>query len=133
MKKLASVSISFCFSIIACNSKYIAAKNVGTNNCIDLLTNYSHYWIQDSLGKNGFRELLAEAHLSKCNFIGFKWSEISPLLGKPNFTFTHASEFHYRYRLNNYSDDLGAPGTLNLEIFVDDNIITSFKVDHVDG
>ena len=77
--------------------------------------------------------MLAEVHLSKRNLIGLKWSDISPLLGKPNSTFMNERELHYRYRLNNYSDDLGAPGALNLEIFVNNNIITSFKVDHVDG
>lgn len=38
-------------------------------NCLAKLKEYSKYWIQDSLAKNGFRNLFAEAYLLKCTSV----------------------------------------------------------------
>ena len=129
------ICLCLLFFFCAYQNKITIPPSQSTNNdsCIENLKRYSYYWINDSVGENGFRELFAEEKLGGCKFSGFQWSTMSHYLGKPNFTFSDGILIHYRYRLNNYTDDLGAPGNMFLEIFVAKGIITSFKVMRVDG
>lgn len=68
-----------------------------------------YYWSSDSLGKNGFRMVVADL-LVKCKcYIGLNWAEIEKKLGKPNFdepfdggrlkTYTLSPEYQYLYIL----------------------------------
>lgn len=127
--------ISILVLYLSCTDKLRVSPSQtdGKYECIELLKKYQHYWVDDSIGKNGFRELFSEMVLRNCKFSGTRWSNVSEYLGKPNFTFINNSSTHYRYRLNNFTSDLGAPGNMFLEVFVKDDIITSFKVDMVDG
>lgn len=130
--------IIYCaFLSSSCQRQLLLIKdpnnNVSANNCLDLLKEYKYYWIADSLGKNGFRHLLGEKLLNACKFSGTKWSVISEYLGKPNYTDNYDNFVHYRYRLNNFTENLGAPGNLFLEVLVTNGIIKSFTIKLVDG
>ncbi len=37
------------------------------DTCINILKGYSDYWKKDSIGENGFRELLGDRVLIKCD------------------------------------------------------------------
>jgi hypothetical protein len=48
------------------------AKKISNIECLELLKEYQHFWIRDSLAKNGFRELFSREFLKNCDFTGFK-------------------------------------------------------------
>jgi len=123
------------FSIaISLSCTHIEAQtNSKGEDCIELIKEYSHYWIKDNQGKNGFRDLFGKKYFQDCNLNGYSWGLIAKHLGKPNYTVKGEKFILYRYRLNNFTKDLGAPGNLFLEIFVSDGKITKFRVLDVDG
>lgn len=51
--------------------------------CIRFLREYSKFWKQDSLGKNGFRKIAAEKVIKKCNKCELDSSDVYNLLGNP--------------------------------------------------
>jgi len=104
-----------------------------TAECVELLHYYSDYWIADSAAKSGFRELLADKFLRGCSLENSKWDNISTYLGRANFILKGENHTLYRYRLNNYSEDLRAPGNMFLDIKVKDGVIINFAVRTMDG
>jgi hypothetical protein len=103
------------------------------DQCLYSLQRHSHYWIKDSLGDYGFREIYADSHLKNCDFTGKPWSEIRQYLGNPNYTIKDDTVIIYRYRLNHYSEDYKEVGTGLLEVRVKKGITILFDVWYVDG
>ncbi|SRR6266508_574639 len=121
-------------SIYLFSQKINAQEGGLKSDCFSYLEVYSNYWKKDNLGKNGFRELMANQILNKCDFVGEKWSNLSKLLGHSNFVLKKFGSIVYRYRLNYVSKDIKAIGTLILEIAINDKgLITQFSVTSVDG
>jgi hypothetical protein len=101
---------------------------------IELLHDYHAQWINDSLAKNGFRQLLANEFLSKCNFEGMKWALLQKYFGKPSYIWDRDSSIRYKYRASYFSDEnYGAPGNLYVEIEVKNGVIIIFRVYEIDG
>lgn len=104
------------------------------DTCLNLLGSYSNYWKKDSIGDNGFRELLGYRVINSCDCTNRKWKYVFELLGNPNFIYLEANQTKYRYRLNNYNNDIKHPGTLLLDIFVNqEGVIVKFSIWEVDG
>ena len=135
MARISFLGTAILLLLLSCNSSRSQSQQMppNFNECEQWFKVYSHYWTNDSLGKNGFREIFADRILRGCNFVGTKWDKISGFLGKPNFSFKEDQQLHYRYRLNNYTDYLAAPGNMFLEIYIKDEIIIIFKVETIDG
>lgn len=136
IKKLVMAIILLPFLFIQCTPKIQYNKVVKdslSSNCYEILKDYQFYWKNDSLGKNGFRHLLGDKHLKNCSVIGGDWDTLFKYLGKPNIIIMGKSDTFYRYRLNNFTEDLGAPGNLFLEISVQGGKVTTFAVVMVDG
>lgn len=103
------------------------------DSCLSILEWYSNYWRNDSLGKNGFRELYGQFILKDCNCKGRKWNIVRKYLGSPNQSGIMEDKHIYRYRLNYFSTSWDI-GTGILEIVVDSQgIIRQFIVYEVDG
>jgi len=103
------------------------------SECLYSLQGYSHYWIKDSLGDYGFREIYADTYLKQCDFTGVSWSEIHQYLGKTNYTVINDTITIYRYRLNHYSENYKDIGTGLLEVRVKKGVIILYDVWYVDG
>jgi len=104
------------------------------DSCLSILEQYNHYWTNDSLGKNGFRELYGHFILKDCNCRGKQWNIVRSYLGRPNQSFILNGKHRYRYRLNYYSTEMNEVGTELLDIDVDSQgIITFFALWAVDG
>lgn len=114
---------------------YAQDKNwTNKDSCYSCLEIYSKYWKKDNLGKNGFRELMANTVLSKCQFKGHNWNDLSKFLGAPNFKFNNSNTLTYRYRLNYPSSDVKAIGTMLLDIQISKTgQILKFSIFSVDG
>lgn len=104
------------------------------DSCFSNLEAYSHYWKIDSLGKNGFRQLMADRILTKCYFQGEKWKNVYKYFGNPNFKYNSDGNKTYRYRLNYQSKDITMVGTMLLDIEVDKTgVIVRFSIFFIDG
>ncbi|MFK7908922.1 MAG: hypothetical protein AB8B69_27585 [Chitinophagales bacterium] len=63
----------------------------------------SVYWRKDSIGNDGIRRLLYATQLAAFDFEGKAlWSDIEPLLGKPNYIDEDSIFIDYYYNLTNY-------------------------------
>ena len=135
MKRMFLKIIVLLFYLTACQRSVFGQSLISKGDtCLSILKSYSAYWKKDSLGDNGFRELLGYRVLMNCDCKGEKWETVLEYLGRPGFEYPDKSKTEYRYRLNYYSDDITLPGTLLLDVTVDKNgMITSFMVWEVDG
>lgn len=134
MKTILIIPAIIVYALTACKTSAQVYSSPKTDTCINILKSYSHYWKKDSLGDNGFRELLSEKVLRECNCKGREWKKILEYLGKPSSTHAFGEETEYRYRLNHFSNDVKMPGTLFLDISVNkEGIVTYFYVREVDG
>lgn len=124
--------IFFSMLLVSCNRNIYPTK-LPLTDCKELLKHYSSYWVKDSLGLNGFRVLLAAEFLSSCNFKDSKWSDIAHLMGQANVIRITENKTHLRYKLNGIQNKPEQFGNYILEIFVKDDIITTFFVRLVDG
>lgn len=137
MKQIILIPLSSLLVVIACQ-RHVSSQprtSIKIDTCLNILKAYSAYWKKDSLGENGFRELLGERVLMNCDCKDRKWSIVLEYLGKPDFTYNKDGKIiEYRYRLNRYSEDIKHPGTLLLDIDVNEaGMITSFLLWEVDG
>ena len=133
VKRLIVVSILFS---VSCGSKslFCQEKNATNDRCLSYLYTYSRYWKLDSLGKNGFRELMSDVVLKECHFKGDKWTDIKKYLGKPNSRFSLNGHQYYRYRLNYQSKSIKDIGTRLVDFEVDNSgLIVGFSIFSVDG
>ena len=130
---LLGVLVFYSLSSVCQQTKQTKSKK-DTVYCIYNLKRYKDYWLQDSLAKNGFREIFASKVLTECPFEGIKWSTISEYFGKPDWSYPHSNEKRilYRYRLNHYMDDIHVPGTMLLDIDVRNDLIVGFYVYSID-
>jgi hypothetical protein len=137
MKQIVLIPLSSLLVLIACQRHVSSQPRTSSkiDTCLNILKAYSAYWKKDSLGENGFRELLGERVLMNCDCKGRNWSIVLGYLGKPDFTYKKVDKIiEYRYRLNRHNEDIKHPGTLLLDIKVDETgVITSFLLWEVDG
>ena len=129
------IALLFIINLYSSEDLYGQEKNwTNKDSCFSYLNIYSNYWKKDSLGKNGFRQLMADFVLKNCHFEGEKWKDINKYLGNPNFIFNLNGKRFYRYRLNYQSKDIKAIGTVLLDIGVEKTgLIVSFSISSVDG
>jgi hypothetical protein len=134
MNRSASITISVAFALLflffSCKSAGSSRKEEKQEDCLETIKYYSEFWIRDSLGKNGFRQLYGTSILKKCNLEGKKWSEISVYFGKPNKQYTNWDRNRYLFRLDHYAEDMFIPGTLLLDVDTRKDTIRSFQVRH---
>jgi hypothetical protein len=102
-------------------SNYSPPKNdsLSVYKCISLLSQGRDYWINDSLGKTGYRYLLAFEFLRKCSFVNIKWDQISYFFGKAGFVSEKGNMIRYKYILSR---------DYFLEINITDGIITKSEI-----
>lgn len=123
-----SVAIAFLALLVGCKSAGLSSNEVKKEDCLETIKYYSQFWIGDSLGKNGFRQLYGTTILKKCNLVGKKWSDLAVYFGKPNSKFTNWDRTRYVFRLDHYDEDMYIPGTLLLYVDTQRDTIRSFEV-----
>lgn len=132
---LITAAITLCL-LMSCQRKALSQTPIKSkvDSCLNILRAYSNYWKKDSISETGFRELLGYRVLVNCDCKNRLWKDIGELLGKPNYTYTEKNNTKYRYKLNNYSNDIKHPGTLLLDIIVNvEGVVILFSVWEVDG
>ena len=136
MKALLTTAIIILCILISCQRKALSQTTPESkvDSCLNILRAYSAYWKKDSIAENGFRELLGYRVLINCDCKNRMWKDVGELLGKPSFIYSEKDKTTYRYRLNNYSNDIKHPGTLLLDVTVNaEGVVTFFAVWEVDG
>jgi len=120
-----------------CKVELISIEEYKQNDdpCIEKLMDYHPLWICDSLAMHGFRQLLTNEFLSKCNLEGKKWSGVEKYFGKPNYSIAHEdSATTYRYRASYFKEgDENGPGNLFVEFRIKNGVIIKFNVYEIDG
>lgn len=94
--------------------------------CVNILRYYSRYWIADTVGESGFRELFVQYLKVKCSVIGMQWDSLANSFGKPNREIKSDHEAIYIYKLTHF---IGGENLYNSELYirVDKNgIVRSF-------
>lgn len=103
-------------------------------NTRTLLGEYSHFWIKDSTGSNGFRLLFARQLIKKCKLNGHLWTTAETYFGKPNHTKQlDASSILYLYDL--VKADYMAIDAMYLVIRINaaTGKIMNIRIDELDG
>ena len=125
------VLVILIFLQTSASSQYPRNK---VDTCLNLLGDYSNYWKKDSLGENGFRELLGHKVLKNCNCEGRLWKDVKEHLGTPNFSYPDGERVFYSYRLNHFTKDIKDIGTFLLDVVVNkEGVIVHFIVWEGDG
>ena len=92
---------SFFLTCLSTQNLYAQDKKWSNkDSCFSFLEIYHKYWKLDSIGRNGFRQLMADHLLKECHFEGETWKSLVKYLGRPNSSFLLDGKQINRYRLN---------------------------------
>lgn len=120
-----------------CKLELVSEKEYKQNDdpCIEKLMDYHPLWICDSLAMHGFRLLLANEFLSKCNLEGKKWSQVEKYFGRPNYLIDdEGGTTTYRYRASYFREGHeNGPGNLFVDFRIKNGVIIKFNVYEIDG
>lgn len=120
---LSLIIISFITSCISFSEFYsIGSYKKRLIDCNEFIKYTGPYWINDSIGENGFRrftsfDIVNNCDCSKQNYLS--WDTFKHYMGNPNFSYNYVSKKHFGYMLA--VSEKGYFQGSNLIISVDNN------------